>query len=816
MLFYETKNDYLKMKSKKLLFILLIFTGFPYIATIAQEEFTQNISGTVVDEITKEPLFGANVVIEDSDPFAGTSTDESGHFIIKNIPIGRIDLKITYLGYYTKTISGLNLGTGKELVLNIVLEEAVIQGKEVEIVATQDKYKPLNRMASVSARSFSIEESQRYAGARNDISRMASNFAGVNQGNDSRNDIIIRGNSPIGLLWRYEGVDIPNPNHYGAIGSTGGPVSILNNNVLSNSDFFTGAFPAEYGNAFSGVFDLSMRNGNQDRHEFLGQIGFNGFEFAAEGPLSKKTGASYLISYRYSTMAVFKALGVDFGTGTAVPKYQDLSMKLNIPTQNAGNFNFFALGGSSDIEILESEVDSADIDEESLYTGESEDLYNESTLGVVGLSHTYVFNSNTFTKLTLAASYHDFLTKIDSLSSETRDPFPRYRNDFKETKMSGIFYLSKKVSAHHNFKTGIIIHRLGYNLIDSIYDNNESIYRTITDYDNNSWQYQPYISWQYRVTDKWTLNGGLHYLYYSFNNTQSIEPRAGVKYQLNPNHSLSFGYGLHSQTQPFTSYVQQTRLPNGSYAMFNEDLGLLKSHHFVLGYDWIINEFTRVKTEIYYQSLFNAAVNANEKDAYSILNQGADFYLPTPDTMNNDGTGTNYGLEITLEQFLNRGFYYLFTTSLYESKYKGSDGVERNTAFNGNYVINGLLGKEFEIAPKRKKKMSINTLSFDIKATYAGGKRYTPVDVEGTIESGYPTYIEDQSFEEQFDNYFRLDLRVGFNQDFKKFSMEFSIDVQNLFDVKNVYLQRVNTQTGEVKNINQLGRLIIPQFVIRF
>jgi hypothetical protein len=808
-------NKQMKVKTKTIyLFFFMLGVLLP-VSLMAQDTFTQNISGIVLDEITREPLLGANVVLENTEDFKGTSTDENGRFVLNNIPVGRVSLKITYLGYYPKSMNNINLGTGKQLVLNIELQEAVIQGEEVEVVATQEKTRPINRMATVSARSFSIEESQRFAGARNDISRMASNFAGVNQGNDSRNDIIIRGNSPIGLLWRYEGVDIPNPNHYGAVGSTGGPVSILNNNVLANSDFFTGAFPAEYGNAFSGVFDLSMRNGNQDQHEFIGQIGFNGFEFAAEGPIDRKSGASYLISYRYSTMAIFSALGVDYGTGTAVPKYQDLSLKMNVPTKKTGKFSLFALGGISEIEILESEADTTD-SEQSLYTGESEDLYNTSTLGVVGLSHTYVVNNTTYTKFTLAASYHDFLTRIDSLSSLNRDPYPSYRNNFKETKLSGIFYVSKKINAHHNFKTGIIMNRLGYNLIDSIYNGAQNTFYTISNYKDHSWQYQPYISWQYRATDKWTINGGLHYLYYSFNQTQSLEPRLGIKFQLNPNHSLSFGYGLHSQTQPITSYVQQTRLPNGTYALFNKDLDLLKSHHFVLGYDWLINDFTRIKTEVYYQHLYNAAVNGNEKDAYSILNQGADFYVPTPDTMNNDGSGTNYGLEITLEQFLNRGFYYLFTASLYESKYKGSDGVERNTAFNGNFVINGLLGKEFEIAAKREKKISINTLSFDIKATYAGGKRYTPLDVDETIIAGAPVYVDEQSFEEQFNDYFRFDLRVGFKQDFRKFSMEFSMDVQNLFNVKNVYLQRVNTQTGEIRNIQQLGRLVIPQFVIRF
>jgi hypothetical protein len=272
------------MKQKHFFYSIILAVVFNSITVYSQTDFKQTISGTVVDEISKEPLFGANIVLENSEDFKGTSTNENGHFILEDIPVGRVTLRITYLGYYPKLLSNLSLSTGKELVLNIDMQESVIQGKEVEIVASQDKYKPLNRMASVSARGFTIEESQRYAGARNDISRMASNFAGVNQGNDSRNDIIIRGNSPVGLLWRYEGVDIPNPNHYGALGSTGGPVSILNNNVLSNSDFFTGAFPAEYGNAVSGAFDLNMRNGNQDKHEFIGQIGFNGFEFAAEGP----------------------------------------------------------------------------------------------------------------------------------------------------------------------------------------------------------------------------------------------------------------------------------------------------------------------------------------------------------------------------------------------------------------------------------------------------------------------------------------------------------------------------------------------------
>ena len=807
-----------KLKQLVLLMISMFFINHTHAQSSNSKDgtqFHQDIKGVVIDEISHEPLFGANVVILDMEPFTATSVNEKGAFSFQNIPIGRVSLKITYMGYYPKILTNLILSTGQPLVVNVKLDEAIITANEVEIVAKQDKSAPINRMATVSARSFSIEESQRFAGARNDVSRMASNFAGVNQGNDSRNDIIIRGNSPMGLLWRYEGVDIPNPNHYGAMGSTGGPVSILNNNVLSNSDFYTGAFPAEYGNALSGVFDLNMRNGDNEKHRFLGQIGFNGFEFLAEGSISKKQGSSYLLSYRYSTMALFSKLGVDFGTGTAIPKYQDITMKLNFPTEKMGRFSLFAIGGLSSIEILKSTADPTEL-EDDLYSGNNEDLYNDSKLGVVGLSNTYIINRTTFTKLTLAASYHDFLTKIDSIHPENLQAKPAYRNSFKESKLSAIFYLSKKVNTKHNFKTGVMIHQLGYNLIDSISTGSANNFRMITDYNDKSWQFQPYLSWQFKPSQKWTINAGLHYLYYSFNNTQSLEPRLGISYQISPVNSISIAYGLHSQTQPITSYLSQFQLPNGNYMRYNENLDLMKSHHFVLAYDWIINEFTRLKFETYYQSIYNAAVNAHEGDSYSVLNQGADFWIATPDSMNNTGTGTNYGVEITIEQFLNYGFYYLGTASFYESKYKGSNGVEHNTAFNGNFIVNGLVGKEIGINKNKKGRMSVNTLSFDVKATYAGGKRYTPIDSEKTIQEREPVYIDSESFEEQFDNYFRFDIRAGFRQDFKKFSMEFSIDAQNIFDVQNVYLQRVNTQTGEVTEYHQLGRLIIPQFVIHF
>ncbi|MCB0755344.1 MAG: carboxypeptidase-like regulatory domain-containing protein, partial [Flavobacteriales bacterium] len=330
-------------------FLAILFLTVMSSAVLAQ---TQTIRGVVTDQESRMPIIGAAVVVLGSDPIIGTTTDIDGNFKLPKVEVGRIDLEVTYLGYSPKTFNGLVLQAGKELVLNVQMQEMVVKQDEVVVTAARRKDEVLNTMTTVSARVFSTEEAERYAGTRNDVSRMATNFAGVRGANDATNDIVIRGNSPTGLLWRLEEIDIPNPNHFGNLGSTGGPVSMLNSNVLSNSDFLTGAFPSEYGNGISGVFDLKMRHGNNEKHEFLAQIGFNGLEVGAEGPFSRKSGASYLINFRYSTLALFALGGVDFGTGDAIPEYSDLSFKVRIPTKKAGIFSVFGMGGISSIEFI--------------------------------------------------------------------------------------------------------------------------------------------------------------------------------------------------------------------------------------------------------------------------------------------------------------------------------------------------------------------------------------------------------------------------------------------------------------------------------
>ncbi|MCK4920431.1 MAG: carboxypeptidase-like regulatory domain-containing protein, partial [Bacteroidales bacterium] len=365
-----------KLKIVKLIYILIMIYQLP----ITGQEISQTIRGSVVDQETYVPLLAATVAVySDSILFGAGISDSNGYFRIEKIPVGRYTVIVSYMGYLPTIVPDIIVNSSKEIVLQVEMEESPLEIEEISVSATEGKGKAMNKLAYVSARSFSVEESERYAGSRGDPARMASNFAGVQGNDDSNNDLVIRGNSPLGVLWRLEGVNIPNPNHFGVCGTTGGPVSILNNKVLSLSDFMTGAFPAEYGNSIAGVFDLRMRNGNNESHEFSGQLGFLGTEIMAEGPISQKGKSSYLAAYRYSTMAIFQMLGINIGTD-AVPKYQDLSFKLNFPTRKHGNISMFGIGGKSAIDILASEQ--LDPDDDAIFGDEAMNEHFRTGMGV--------------------------------------------------------------------------------------------------------------------------------------------------------------------------------------------------------------------------------------------------------------------------------------------------------------------------------------------------------------------------------------------------------------------------------------------------
>jgi hypothetical protein len=781
---------------------LTIASFFIAIIAFGQNQIhTSSIRGTVIDKQSQYPLPGAVVYLVDSDPAVAVATDIDGHFKMNLVPVGRQTIQVTMLGYETSTHPNLLINSGKEFELNVQLSESVTTTAEVQITAEQNKSEAINKMSSVSTRTLSIEEAQRYSGTLQDVSRMAQNYAGVSGASDDRNDIIIRGNSPTGVLWRLEGIDIPSPNHFSTLGTTGGPISLINTNNLSNSDFSTSAFAAEYGNALSGVFDLRLRTGNRDKHEFMGQMGFNGFELGAEGPLNKKTGASYMINGRYSFLGIMTSMGIDFGTGSAVPEYQDLTFKIDLPTEKAGKFSVFGVGGTSFIDFKAEASD-----EDNLYSEDNENNQFKSSTGIVGLSHSYFFNERTSGKLVLAATTsgtEGFIDTLDALNNATRFfGVLQRQNEYKVN-----YSINSKINARNTFKAGVHYNAYQINIEDSVlYQGN--YYFKEHDVDASTSMVRAFAQWQYRPTEKLTLNAGVFGLMLLLNDKANAEPRAGLRYAINKKQNLSLGAGLHSQMQPIVMYFNKDEGPNGEVIEKNMQLGFNKAIHTVLGYENQLGQNFRLKTEAYYQYLYNIAVDRSSS-SFSVLNVGADFTFPNNADLVNQGSGINYGLEITLEKFLQKGFYFLWTTSLFQSKYKGSDGVLRNTAFNGQYVFNVLAGKEWKIGKNA-------AFTADVKATYAGGRWYAPILLDQSIAAGREIRDEQNAYSEQYTPYFRTDFKLGVRMNYKKFAQAFYFDVRNISNQQNVFLESYSSRSQKINTRYQTGFFPIFLYQIWF
>jgi hypothetical protein len=768
------------MRNIFLLLQLLIIFGAS--GNLKGQAFTQNLRGRITDNESQAPLVGVVVgIYNDSVIVKGTFTDEEGYYKVEHIPLGRISLKAEYLGYYPARVSNIQLNSAKETILNVGMEASAEVMQEVTVTSS-DKAGAVNDMALVSTRTFSVNETERYAGSRGDPARMASNFAGVQGANDARNDIVIRGNSPMGVLYRLNDVDIPNPNHFAVAGTMGGPVSIINNKMLTASDFMTGAFPAEYGNAIAGVFDLKMKNGNNEKHEFTGQFGFLGTEATAEGPLSRKSRASYIVNYRYSTLKLFEALKFNIGT-SAVPNYQDASFKVNLPTKKSGTFSFFGIGGSSKIDIVLSKQSK---EEEEIYGLKDRDQYFRTAMGIVGFSHLYTLDANTLSRFTVSVSsqqsrsYHVRFFRdtnyrlIDSLTKE------QLRYNFRQTKVSFIYSFTKKVGSRNVLKTGIYLDNYFFNFIDSNYSDRAGKYLHRMNYSTSTYMIQPYVQLKHQLSEKLFFNAGLHYQYFVLNGSQSLEPRFAVKWKFREKQSLGLGYGLHSQLQPTHIYFQNAMAPEGETIQPNRHLGFTRSHHLVLSYDYLLSSNLRIKSEIYYQHLFNVPVTLTPS-AFSIVNQGGTFVRLFPPPLTNKGTANNYGFEFTLERFFSNNYYFMFTSSIYNSRYKGSDGVNRNTDFNGNFALNLLGGTEFSLG---KSKRSILTLGS--KITWAGGRRYGLVDLDASKEIQEVVFKDEQRNEFQFRNYFRADLKIGYKRNNKNVMHEIGLDLVNIFGTRNL------------------------------
>lgn len=756
------------------------------ILNLSAQRPTQTIRGTVIDFASNSPLPYVNVVLLNST--FGTIADSIGHFTMKGVNIGRYDMQISMMGYEPYVLKEIQVSSGKEVFLNIALKENVTSLSEITIKPKVNKEQPLNRLASVSAKMLSVEEAKRYAGGFDDPARLVSSFAGVSS-NVSNNAIVVRGNSPQSLQWKMEGVEIPNPNHFADLSTFGGGgLTALSSQLLANSDFFSGAMPAEYNNALSGVFDIFMRNGNNQKAEHTFQLGLLGIDAASEGPFKKGGNSSYLFNYRYSTLSLLEPILPENAGGTT---YQDLSFKLNFPTKKAGVFSIWGIGlidGSS--------AEAKRTSFEWKYDSDKQTQEVKQYMGAVGMSHKIILNKNQYVKSTLASTMNglDYSTEMMNFSFLLM-PENKINNQNYSFVLSS--FINTKFNSKHINKTGFSVTGMMYDILLKNAGATAYPLQTIVDENGFSTLLSAYSNSTINFSGKLSMNLGVNGQFFTLNKHYTIEPRAGIRYQFAPSQALSFAYGLHSRLERLNYYF----IKNSAYEneAVNKNLDFAKSHHLVMGYDVSLSEFTHLKIETYYQYLFNVPVIADS--SFSIINQQNDWFFN--EQLQNNGNGKNYGVDITFEKYLSQGYYYMITGSLFNSKYKGGDNIWRSTRYNRNFTFNFLIGKEWQMGSNKQ-----NVLSLNARLSYQGGDHYSPIN---TIESETEQdliFDESRAFSKQFSPAFISHFTASYRMNKNKSTHEIALKIINATSYKEFTGFEYNFQTQKIDERREA--LILP------
>jgi len=751
---------------------------------LSAQEITQTITGKVFDDITNEPLPFATITVKYTDPLTGVISDIDGNFILENIKVGRQTIAVSLIGYSSCEIKELLLGSGQIININIGMQQSTTNLNEV--VVRVNKSTPLNSMATLSSRQFTVEETQRYAGGLDDPARLVSSFAGVANPSISDNGISIRGNSPDGLLWRIEGVEVPNPNHFANLTIAGGGLmSAISTQMMGNSDFYTGAFPAEYGNASSGVFDIKLREGNRNKRQHAFEAGILGIGTMTQGPFSKNSNTTYIVNYRNSTMALLAPLLPD---DAGVLKYQDLSFKTNFPTTNKGTFTLWGIGAIDGVTM--EATDSIDWKSNFDRDNSETSMYMFAT----AISHKIILPGNSFLKSNISYTGSGLKFKEERLDYNLlARPQSKAENNTSQITIQSDF--TKRFNEKHSNKTGVRYSHLFFDV-----DVKESLYegetpQQIANKTGNTGFIQFYSQSKINLKPRLVLNAGINVQYLSLNDNFSIEPRIALKYNINNKHSIAMAYGIHSRMEQLPVYFVSVNEKTP-----NKDLGFMKSSHYVFSYQSKLSDNLHLSIEPYYQQLSNVPVGID--NYISTLNNNNTLFFN--DELVNKGKGRNIGIDFTLEKFLSSGYYFMLTASIFDSKYTATDGIKRNTRFNKKNVFNVMLGKEWHTHQN-------NIISANVKLNYLGGNRIEPIDVEASKDQRDIVYGETNkkiAFSKSHDALPIVSFTLSFRKNKPKYSSIWSLQILNATGSKEYSNDFYNLKTNEIDT--KYDGLIIP------
>lgn len=790
------------MKNTLTLFFCFLFVNYSF----GQEKPTQTIRGKVVDKISQMPLVGVVILITETD--LNTTTDIDGNFIVENVPIGRQIVNTQYLGYEPYISEDLIISSSKETYLEIGLIEQVEVTETVVITASGGAdgvgNQAINDLSVVSARSFSVEETKRYAASIDDPGRMAAALPGIQTDQDNENDVVIRGNSAFGVLWKMEGLEIPNPSHFGRPGTTGGGISVFSASVLGNTDLSTGGFAAEYGNALSGVFDMRNRRGNMVNREHSVKIGLIGLGASTEGPI-KKGQSSYLVNYRYSTLGILNAMGLYVVRENVGNNFMDLSFNLTFHSKdNKDEFKIFGIGGISDEQWFTKE-DTTNWQTYLDYIDEN----NGSNLGVIGFIYRRLINEKSYLKVVLGTVLNHIYLKqsipnLITLDANDKDVVEDY--DYKTLRSQLHLTYSNKFSNRFRIKAGVSLNANTYWLRYSL-DQGIGDYNYLDNVSGTTFLIQAFAQGSYRPLEKLTFNFGFHTLFLTLNNTYSIEPRISMQYKPFKNTTISAAYGLHGKTLPIGTYLLQLPDASGNIAQPNKNLQIAKAHHAILAFQQVIGLGFRINLESYYQYTFDNPTSTVVNSGYWFFNERDNYGIRA---MISEGQGQNYGVDLSIEKAFSRSFFILATGSLFWSQYKSlGDTKWRRTRIDKRWGASVMGGYEFTFKKG-------GALQIGLKSFISGGLRYTPANFAASQAAGVLVEDINNYWGASAGTYFRLDGRIAYRKNHKKLSYTLSIDVQNITNTKNaryfIYDRRESTLVPRF----QSGLLPVISFQIDF
>ncbi|RYU96540.1 TonB-dependent receptor [Emticicia agri] len=782
----------------------VLFALFSVSILFAQNK-TQVVRGSVIDRITRQPIVGASVQIIGTTQ--GVITDASGLFSIPNVTIGRRSIKCSSIGYETYVSEEFILNSAKEVVLTIELNEATGDLQEVKITASQNTSRPVNDLAFVSARSFTVEETERIPASVNDPGRMALAYPGVKAGRDeNENKIVVRGNSPFGILWRLEGIDVPNPNHFAQPGSGGGGITVFSAQLLSRSDFFTGGMPAEYGNAITGAFDIRFREGNRQKREYRTKIGLLGLDFSTEGPIAKGR-SSYLVNYRYSTLGLLSQMGFYLVGERVSNLFQDLSFNVAFHSKDGKKTTtLFGLGGLSTEHYFPVE----NPEERVLGKADNwEDRIRPANMGAVGLTHTSNINEKSSLKYVVAVIGSSIKRFSDTLSLKDE----RFRYDtqaYKEFRLAGSVAYNYKFSNKTRLKTGGILNYIDFDFFKetaarkSVSDVNQlnAGRKVSVNGSGNTQTAQAYAQIVQNVGKGITLNAGFHFMHLFLNNTSSIEPRLSIQYRSPNAHTFSFAYGLYSQLLPMSAYFytrKDTVAGVVSESKPNRNLSFPRSNHFILSYNYVTPGLWKFSAEAYYQLLNKIPVEPKAGSSYWMLNYADNF----PEfAVISKGKGRNYGIDLSVERFFSKKYYLVLTGSLFDARYQTVDGKWYNSSFNDKFSTALTFGREFIF-----KNGSVFQLG--ARSIYNGGFRYTPLDETASAQGKTYIMLKGADYSLQAPAYFRIDGRMSYRTNRRKYATVVSLDVQNATNKINITSVQYNSIENRLE-ARKTGNGLVP------